>query len=127
MAQEGFEIKTGHQNIIAVESVKVDADEEMISLSSKERNCLFPEENEFMKIHKNYSYDNCMFECSFLYAQEEVNQKFKIVCQPWFYPSLHNATTICDPWQSHKFLYHMTNTLPDDKCSHCLPDCGGIS
>ena len=127
LAQEGFEIKTGFQNIIGVESVKVDADEEMISLGSTERNCLFPEENQFMKIHKNYSYNNCMFECSFIYAQEIVKQKFNITCQPWFYPSMHNATTICDPWQSFEFNNIMTNNIPDDYCSQCLPDCGGIS
>ena len=127
IGQEGFVIKPGHENIVAVSSVRVDADVGMISLGSSNRNCFFPEENQLMRIHRNYSYSNCMFECAFSFAEQELFKKREIICQPWFYPSPYNVSTICDPWQSFDFLNFMIDDLPDDTCSHCLPDCGGTT
>jgi hypothetical protein len=67
--QDGFEIRPGHKNIIALTGSRVDADDSLRSLSPDDRKCLFNDENTDMKLHKNYTYSNCMFECSLLYAQ----------------------------------------------------------
>ena len=121
--QEGFEIRPGYNNIVTLTGSKVVADDAMIGLKKTERNCLFPEENSDLKIHKNYTYLNCMFECSMYYAQKEVFKKHNSTCQPWFFPSASESITMCDPWESFDFFQIMTNEIPDKTCNHCLSDC----
>ena len=127
ISQEGFEILPGNQNIVTITTVKADADEGLLSLDKNDRNCLFPEENSIMKIHRNYSYTNCMYECSFFYAQQQVFQKYNFTCQPWYFPSADDTTSICDPWQSYDFYNFMTGDIPSDVCSDCLPDCSSMT
>ena len=68
MAQEGFEIAPGHVNAISISGIKVDADDDMKDLDVSERKCLFAHENYDLQVFKEYSYSNCIFECSLNFA-----------------------------------------------------------
>jgi len=78
---------------------------------------LTPDEHSEMKIHKNYTYFNCILECSLYYALDKNNS----TCVPWYMPSPNKTITLCDPWQAKDFFKTMTNEIPDDACNHCLP------
>ena len=124
-AQEGFEIKPGHNNIIALSGTEIQADDTLRDLSVESRNCLFPDENTNMKIYKNYTYSNCIFECSLMFAKDRLARAYNYSrpCMPWYYPSTDQSVTICEPWAAVKFLEFMNGDIPDEVCSHCLPDC----
>jgi len=88
-----------------------------------EKGDLFTQENSDMKVHKNYTYINCMLECALAYTRDEVYRKHGVSCQPWFIPVTDRDITICDPWLSYEFYMTMTNNIPDNQCQVCLPDC----
>ena len=123
MSQGGLSIRPGYNNIITLISSKKNADENLRSIFKKKRNCLFPDENSDLKIHKQYSYFNCKFECNLRYAKKEVFNKYGKKCQPWFFPTSNDSNTICDPWISKYFFQKMSKDAPDSLCLHCLPDC----
>jgi len=56
MSQEGLSIRPGYNNIITLTSSKKNADHNLRSIKKEDRNCLFPDENSDLKIHKHYSY-----------------------------------------------------------------------
>ena len=121
--KEGFEIKPGHNNIIALTGTEITAKESLRDLPIHSRNCLFEDENSKMRIHKSYTYSNCIFESALFFAQEMVTQKYNmsIPCMPWFFPSADESITICGPWESKDFQEYMASDIPDEKISHCLP------
>jgi len=119
MIQQGFEIRAGQNNIIALSSTQIHADENLRDIKPKDRNCLFSDEVSDIKIHKQYSYFNCIFECSLFRALNHNNNS----CIPWFMPSVNQTITICDPWESEKFLQDMVNDNSESECNYCLPDC----
>jgi hypothetical protein len=123
MGQDGIPIVPGSNNIITLSSSKIEADDSMRGLTKTERNCIFPEENDGLKMYNKYSYSNCKFECTLDYAQQKVFEKYKLHCQPWFYPTSNESIAICDPWQSYDFFQIMSNQIPENVCSDCLPDC----
>ena len=124
MSQEGLKIKSGYNNITTLTSSIVIADDSIRSLDKQARNCLFPEENAGLKIHKKYTYLNCKFECKLFYTQSVVAKKYNKTCQPWFFPFSSDSISICDPWQTFDFLQIMKNEIPNNLCSQCFPDCG---
>jgi hypothetical protein len=125
MGIEGFEIRPGYNNIISLSGSQVNADSELRKLAVTDRDCLFEDESSDMRLHKNYTYMNCIFECSLLYAkkklQEDNNSTYS--CIPWYFPSPDPLITMCDPWENVDFLNNMINNIPDNQCSYCLPDC----
>ena len=121
MSQEGFQIKPGHYNAISLSGTKVDAADDLKRLQASARNCKFPEESTNLKLHKNYTYMNCILECSLSFAEKELTKdNSSNPCVPWYFPSSNNTITVCDPWDSVKFNDFMSQ-LPDDACSDCLP------
>ena len=116
MAQEGFEIRPGHHNIITLMATKVDAEDNMQKLDKTARNCIFYDESSFLKLFKTYTYANCLFECSLLTAKEKYN------CIPWYFPISDEPTNICNPWESREFFDYM-NSIKGGNCPHCLPEC----
>jgi hypothetical protein len=114
MGHESFEIRPGQYNIIALSATRVDADDNMKNLNADDRKCLFSEESSDLKIYKNYTYTNCLFECG-LHAAVK---KYK--CIPWYFPSVGETIAMCDPWATQSFLKYI-DELTDEKCSHCLP------
>jgi hypothetical protein len=123
MNQGGLPIKPGHNNIITLSSLVVRADDNIRSLKKTSRNCLFPDENEGLTLHQNYTYLNCKLECTLLYTQKVLYDKYNTTCQPWFFPTSSDSMSICDPWQSYDFFQIMSSKIPDNICQQCLPDC----
>lgn len=125
MSQGGFEIRPGHNNLVALSASKIDAEEELRGLSEADRKCRFPDESSNMTLHQNYSYNNCIFECSLLYAKTKLQKDTNSsnACIPWYFPSSSDTISFCDPWQTLIFLDIMVAGIPDDACSHCIPDC----
>jgi len=116
MAEEGFEIKPGHHNIISLSAMRVDADDSMHSIDPVSRNCRFYDESSILKIYKNYTYSNCLFECGLLKAYN-IHK-----CIPWYFPFYDDTFQICDPWITKEFLDYMSNT-ESQNCKKCLPEC----
>jgi hypothetical protein len=127
MVQEGLSIIPGFNNIITLTSSQVHPEGNMRDLRPNQRNCLFNDETNGLKIHKKYSYLNCKFECALFYSLSHIYNKFNVSCQPWFFPNSNNSISICDPWQSYEFFQIMYNELPDESCPHCLPDCSSTA
>jgi hypothetical protein len=128
MVQEGFEIKPGHNNIIALTGSQIDADPDLRDLDPSDRKCYFPDENTNMKMMTNYSNLNCILECSILYARSQMTTlgNDSQACIPWYFPSpVGTKVTFCDPWETLSFLGFMSR-VPDDQCTQCYPDCNNV-
>ena len=126
--QEPFEVRTGSENVVTIRSSMAHADDSLRSLKKEDRKCLLEEEVSDLKIHRKYSYFNCKFECSMFYAQSALREEHNVTCLPWFFPNNNDDNpVICDPWQSFDFYDTMINAVPDEACSHCLPDCSKVS
>ena len=106
MSQEGFDIKPGQSNTVTLSGYRIDADKSLRSLSPKERSCRFSDENVDLKIHKEYSYTNCIFECSIVFAKNELKIKKNLTkpCIPWYFPSSDDSITVCNPWDAMDFM-----------------------
>ena len=117
----GFDIKPGHKNIVALSATVITSSVELHKMSSSSRNCSFEWENSFLKIFKNYTQKNCIFECNLFYAQQYLEKEFK-PCIPWFFPSPNIPLDVCDPWQATQMIEIMSN-VPFNECKHCLSDC----
>ena len=125
MSLEGFQIKPGHLNAVAITASMIDAEDDMKTMDVNDRNCMFSDEISDLQIHQSYTYSNCYFECSLLYAREQVGKvdNDSVPCIPWFFPTPSNLSLyVCNPWDSVKFFEAM-NQVPDDYCTNCLPDC----
>lgn len=101
----------------------MDADDSMRKLNPFDRNCYFQDENTELQIHQTYSYINCKLECVLSYTKSQMLAKYSRECHPWFLPTLNDSKLLCDPWQSYDFFNILNTEIPDDICSHCLPDC----
>ena len=125
LSQGGFEIRPGHNNLVALSASKIDAEEELRGLSEEDRKCRFPDENSNMTLYKEYSYTNCIFECSLLYARNKLQRDNNVSygCIPWYFPSSSDSISFCDPWETLTFLDIMVTDVPDEACAHCIPDC----
>ncbi len=62
----------GHVNTITVTASLQSADPDISLISPNDRNCLFPEETQFLRLHQNYSQYSCLLECSLQFAQSVV-------------------------------------------------------
>ena len=120
---EGFKIRPGHLNIVALSGSSVDADISIRPIDPFDRNCYFPDEIEQMKVYKVYTQSNCIFECSIEYAQRRMQDETNSSCIPWYYPTIDTEIEFCDPWQTIDFFYYMFDEIPDETCTKCLPDC----
>jgi hypothetical protein len=121
----GFEIKSGHINQVALSAIVVDADDNLKDLQPEIRNCLFADENKDIRLHKNYSQENCFLECALKFAQEKMMNTFGLtrVCTPWYFPINDKDHTVCNPWEAQNISIIMQNQVPSNHCDHCLPDC----
>jgi hypothetical protein len=80
MSQGGFEIEPGHVNAVRVTASSVDSEDGMKAMDVEDRKCKMADETSGLKIYKNYSYSNCLFECSLLYARKVIVQPPVKVC-----------------------------------------------
>ena len=120
----GFELRPGHNNIVTISAKIITCDEGLRGLDAQERNCKFEEENSKLKFYQNYTQTNCLLECSLLFAQKNVLNKYPNLqpCMPWFFPSTDIAPFACDPWIAAE-MYELMLDVPEYECRHCLPDC----
>jgi len=98
-------------------------------IAPSKRSCIFQDENEFIKLHKNYTQANCFMECRLAYAQKMLKEKDgkNYTCTPWFFPFVDGDYAMCNPWDTALILQRMLDDIPDEECDHCLPDCMRIS
>ena len=122
---KGFEVKPGHNNLVAVSAVKIDADDDLKDLKPETRKCLYPDEIGNLKLFQTYSQANCFLECSLTFAQNklEADQNLTNGCTPWYFPFTDNRFRMCDPFQTLAIWYIMQNEVPSEECNYCLPDC----
>ena len=120
----GFELRPGHNNIVTISAKIITCDEGLQGLNAQERNCKFEEENSKLKFYQNYTQTNCLLECSLLFAQKNVLNKYPNLqpCMPWFFPSTDIAPFACDPWIAAE-MYELMLDVPEYECRYCLPDC----
>jgi hypothetical protein len=120
---KGFEIRPGHNNLVAVTATVIDADEDLRNLEPTTRKCLFPDETKNIKLFKNYSQANCFLECSLMFAQRLLASKHGLThgCTPWYFPFVDDSFEMCDPYQTAEILEAMKNDVPVDECRYCLP------
>ena len=136
--------RPGYQTNIEVDAIKLESEGEIRKYKPERRNCYFPDEYK-LKIHQNYSQDNCIFECKQDFASKclmtcnELGQECDCKdvgegnnislekndsCVPWFYPTNYNMSkNICDPWNTDKFLQIIPKMDTKKQCKHCLADC----
>jgi hypothetical protein len=122
---KGFEVKPGHNNLVAVSAVKIDADDDLKDLKPEVRKCLYPDEIGNLKLFKTYGQANCFLECSLTFAQKklESDQNLTQGCTPWYFPFVDDHFKMCDPYQTLAIWYIMQNEVPSEECNYCLPDC----
>eukprot|EP00095_Tigriopus_kingsejongensis_P010138 maker-scaffold75_size407189-snap-gene-3.16 protein:Tk10138 transcript:maker-scaffold75_size407189-snap-gene-3.16-mRNA-1 annotation:"pickpocket protein 28-like" len=122
-ALKNIRIRPGHENLVQMDAIKIVADDAIRSISVDKRDCYFTDELP-LKFHQNYSYANCLLECSMEFAQNQTGSHNQ--CYPWFLPTTGSDSTFCDPWLGEKFLNAFSN-IPQGKCQHCKPDCRGVN
>ena len=122
---EGFLVKPGHVNIVALSATRISATERLRTIPPLKRKCYFKEENQKLVIYKEYTQYNCFLECILLSAQDNVTKTFNRTspCAPWFFPITENTTSICDPWEAKLFADLVSTGSKESECAHCLPDC----
>lgn len=122
-SQKSAFIRPGHYNWVAMKGTKITAEEGIRQAASPEKRACYFEDEKHLEFHKKYSQGNCLLECSMKHALiQETNVTDQ--CVPWFLPVTDNEARMCDPYEKFSFEYHM-RSVPDEYCSHCLPDCDG--
>ena len=146
MKMSGDKARPGFETNFKVRAFQLHAEQEIRQYTPQQRNCLFPDEME-MKYHREYSQENCLFECKLDFSAKclttcnkfgqtcdcekivndsnimELTQK-NDTCVPWFFPlEVGNAEKICNPWNTMKFRQILMDQVPVGICKHCLPDC----
>jgi len=121
VAQRGFQIRPGHNNLVSMSATMIEADEDLRSLAPTKRKCTFPDEIANLNFHKEYTQSNCFLECSLTYAQSLMESEYNRTCSPWFFPTYKSSPAVCNPWDTVDFL-KATYETPDSSCE-CLPCC----
>ena len=86
------------------------ADEGIRSIPPRKRKCIFPDESQYMKLHRNYSQGNCLLECSLRFAQNmQFNQTKTKPCTPWYFPFHDQGYRMCDPWETEQLVRIIAN------------------
>ena len=80
-SKQSLLIRPGMETFVTISAEEITTNENTRDISPQRRNCFFPDEHE-LKIFKNYTQDNCMFECQADYAKGKMNNS----CMPWFFP-----------------------------------------
>jgi Amiloride-sensitive sodium channel len=128
LAFNGFQVKAGHNNLVALSATRIKADNDIRSIDPQKRNCFFSDETNAVKLYKKYSQTNCILECKLLYAQKHIkneNMNYSS-CTPWNLPFVGNASKMCDPWEKVSIFSIIAKSVPSSACSHCLPDCNQV-
>ena len=122
--QNGFKVKPGHLNMVALSAINILSDESIRGIMPDNRNCYFSDETSQLKLYNQYSQASCFLECKLVNAQSNVQQMFNLSqeCTPWNFP-FYKKSVMCDPWQSAEISKLMQGGSPKEGCENCLPDC----
>ena len=95
----------------------------------EKRLCIFQDERDYIRLHKNYTQANCFMECRLAYAQKMLIEKDgkNYTCTPWFFPFKDGESQMCSPSDTAKVLLRMLEDIPEEECDQCLPDCSRVS
>ena len=118
----GFLIEPGSIHYVSMTATKIEAKTEIKSLAPWRRNCIFSDEIHNITLHKEYSPENCIFECVHNKAKEYIKKKYNKTCTPWNIPTNESDPEICDPWVAFDYI-NMTFYKSDINCEYCLPTC----
>ena len=116
LSQYGLGIQPGYEHFLSVSSSVVSTNG-IRGLAPRDRNCYFSDEGSLL-YYKDYTFSNCMFECSIKAAQAQLR------CSLWFLPH-PTGMVICDPWAGFQFAAILESGGGD--CGHCLPDCESVT
>ena len=83
--KQSFLIRPGLESNVAITATSVISDGSIESIDPAKRNCYFPHEKS-LKLYRNYSQANCLFECQTDYARSQLDSK----CTPWYFPGMYN-------------------------------------
>ena len=81
--RHSFLLKPGQQSYVAISATSVISDDGIKDIDPQDRKCYFTDEYP-LKLYKNYSQANCLFECQADFARDEMDSK----CTPWYYPGI---------------------------------------
>ena len=110
-------VEPGYETFVTISAKQIQSDRKIAMLDPKKRLCYFREDrNVKLHAHKNYTQENCLFECMLEEAQIDKNLK----CLPWYFPPVRQNQTTCDPFQAETFEPKYSK-----ECDRCLPDCEG--
>jgi hypothetical protein len=118
----GFLIRPGHTNFVALSASMIEADNDLRSLEPWRRKCIFNDETQNLTLHREYSQAKWNLECALHCAHSETLKKFNTSCIPWHFPTKESNPRVCDPWMA-KFFRFATFSAPQSECDHCLPSC----
>ena len=89
------------------------------SIDPERRGCLFSDEGN-LQLFQEYSFNNCIMECSIEWAKEQDQTQ----CIPWYLPRSNDSQVeSCDPWKMIQFQNESRKIDHNLECGHCLPDC----
>ena len=122
VSERGFLIQPGLITNVALSATRIEAQESIRELDPWRRKCIFIDETKNLTLHKEYTLQNCKFECNHDYVRRKLLNTTNAGCLPWFYPNKDAIPRICNPWVTEDYV-NMTRHVPDTECSHCLPTC----
>jgi len=97
--ERGFIIQPGKITYVAMTASIIEAKSEIRNLEPWRRQCIFIDETTNLTLHKEYSPQNCLFECSQNYTRQKMLEYFNSTCYPWIFPMREDYPEICDPWE----------------------------
>ena len=97
---QGFVVRPGHENLVAMTAVNTIADEAIRDVKPEKRNCYFQvitgfvystavqctcyfQDEYLLDMYQLYSQSGCIFECKMRIGQAKTEGG----CTPWFYPT----------------------------------------
>ncbi len=100
-----IDIKTGYNTLIALSGSVTSTSQDLISMKSRDRKCLFEQEKANLTIFQHYSQSNCFFECFLSYTRNYTQKKYNQSesCIPWNFPTADLFPKICDPLEAVEF------------------------
>ena len=113
-------LKAGYAYKILVTPTHLTGGGKLRTLSFKDRNCRYPDENDQLYFHKTYSKSACTMECHVRLAYDTCG------CVPWSYPHFQNEdqsySRLCDTSGHNCFEKVMRDPPTAPECG-CLSNC----
>ena len=121
MDEQTITLLRGHEYFIDVVPVGQTSTINFRNLDKEKRNCLLPNEGPISSVFRQYSQQNCKYECYVSLA------KVKCQCNPWEFISAQKFFQVdeCDIFGRTCFFAAMKNFSESqtDPCPHCLKAC----